>query len=104
MRITWKKQTKPSTSKINTDGIQANALLQNEIFKTVMADIEEHYTNMWKDSTPHDDAAREKLYLAIQILKKIKTQLNSYYQDYLINTENGKIDNSILKQSLNKKL
>lgn len=104
MRITWNKQTKPTTAKINTSGVQANALLQNEIFKTVMADIEEHYTNMWKDSGAQDELAREKLYLAIQILKKIKTQLNSYYQDYLVNTENGKIDSSLLKQSLNKKL
>lgn len=71
-----------------------------------MADIENHYMDMWKDSHPKDKEAREVLYLIIQLIKKLKVQLASYHQDYKVNMENGRLDEERdnMKRNLNKVL
>lgn len=76
----------------------AKSLLDNEAFKTTMQDIENHYTNMWKDSSALDSEAREKLYLTIQILKKIKTEIAGYYEDYIVINNNNKLDLNIKRK------
>lgn len=72
-----------------------------------MQDIEAHYTDMWKDSPVMAEAEREKLYLAMQIIKKLKFTLAGYYQDYITNQENGRLDEverARMKRNLNKTL
>ena len=49
----------------------AARLMQEDAFKKALHDVEETYTNMWKTTEPRDEDARERLYLAVQLVRKI---------------------------------
>lgn len=88
MRLTWLKPKTRLKTQQNLLGVQAGTLLKNEAFLSAMEDTEVLYTSMWKDSGALDTEAREKLYLVIQILKKLKFELSGYYEAYIVNMKN----------------
>lgn len=63
------------------DGARAKEVLDNEAFAQAFADIEGEYTEAWKKSPVRDAEAREKLYLTIKLLHKLKTTLEASLTD-----------------------
>lgn len=59
------------------DGNRAKEVLENESFKWAFESIQEELTETWKNSPARDAEGREKIYLAIQILKKLQACLVS---------------------------
>lgn len=92
MKLTWRREqprNKQEKEEINNAAI---SLLDNVSFQAAMEDIEKAYLEMWITTSARDVEAREKLYLTIQLLKKLKEQLSIYCADYKINKENERID------------
>ena len=57
------------------DGDRAREVLENEAFSAVFSDIESELTNAWKSSPQRDAEGRERLFLALTMLGKIKASL-----------------------------
>lgn len=85
-------------------GLSANALLASDAYQAAMNDIETYYCDLWKDTKDPDD--RDKIWLSVQNLRRLKIQLNSYYSDYVTLKENGRLDaeRDKMSQKLNKAL
>jgi hypothetical protein len=54
---------------------QARALLDNELLGSAFAALERSYLEAWRASHVDDCAAREKLFLAVNIVGKVRDQL-----------------------------
>src|SRR5262249_21140551 len=65
-------------------GARAKALVENELLVEAFAELEKEYTAAWRSTGARDSEAREKLYLAVNIVGKVREHLN-----YVIN--NGKL-------------
>jgi len=65
-------------------GARAKALLENELLVEAFEALEKEYTAAWRSTGARDSEAREKLYLAVNIVGKVREHLN-----YVIN--NGKL-------------
>lgn len=72
--------TKPLEQRIY-DGARAKEVLENEAFAQAFADIEQEYTEAWKNSPANNEAVREKLYLTIRLLNKLKVTLEGAMTD-----------------------
>lgn len=59
------------------NGDQAKQVLDNEAFKQAFTDIETEILESWKTSPARDLEGREKLWLSLQLLSKLKTTLVS---------------------------
>ena len=59
------------------DGDRAREVLDNEAFIAVFNDIEQEVLNAWKSSPQRDAEGRERLFLALTMLGKIKGALTS---------------------------
>jgi hypothetical protein len=80
--------------KLNRDmvrGSKAKQLLENELLTEAFDELEKSYFGAWRQSTPMDVNAREKLYLAANIVAKVKDHLG-------LIVKNGKIAEAELKQ------
>jgi hypothetical protein len=71
--------------------IRAQELLDNELLTEAFCGLEENYTAAWRASTIDDVAAREKLFLAINIVGKVRDHLTSI-------VANGKLAQAELKE------
>lgn len=56
-------------------GNRAKEVLENEEFQRAFGSIEEELTQAWKTSPQRDAEGREKLFLALTMLSKIKASL-----------------------------
>jgi hypothetical protein len=56
-------------------GTRAKEVLENEEFQRAFESIEEELTQAWKTSPQRDADGREKLFLALTMLQKIKLAL-----------------------------
>jgi hypothetical protein len=56
-------------------GARARNLLDNDLLTEAFKSLEESYAKGWRESDPLDTAAREKLYLAINIVGKVRDHL-----------------------------
>lgn len=56
-------------------GTRAKEVLENEEFQGAFSSIEEELTQAWKTSPQRDVEGREKLFLALTMLSKIKAAL-----------------------------
>ena len=54
---------------------QAKALLENELVAEAFARLDADYLAAWRGSGPRDGEARERLWLAIQVLGKVREHL-----------------------------
>jgi hypothetical protein len=71
--------------------LRAQELLDNELLIEAFHGLEENYTAAWRDSTIDDVGAREKLFLAINIVGKVRDHLNAI-------VANGKLAQAELKE------
>jgi hypothetical protein len=58
------------------EGNRAKECLENEAFNWAFEGIEQELTNAWRTSPARDEAGREKIYLTLQLLTKLKAALN----------------------------
>lgn len=59
------------------DGNRARECLENEQFNWAFESIEQELTNAWRTSPARDVEAREKIFLTLQLLTKLKATLTS---------------------------
>ena len=71
--------------------VRAQELLDNELLTEAFRGLEENYTAAWRASTIDDVAAREKLFLAINIVGKVRDHLAAI-------VANGKLAQAELKE------
>jgi hypothetical protein len=70
--------------KLNADlarQARAQALLENEILQEAFARLEERYLEEWRVSQFRDTDARERLWQAVNILRKVKDHLAKIIAD-----------------------
>lgn len=70
---------------------RAQELLDNELLSEAFKVLEENYTSAWRATTIDDFAAREKLFLAINIVGKVRDHLSAVIA-------NGKLAQAELKE------
>lgn len=64
----------------------ADAVLQNDVFKEALSELETELVTSWK-ATPRDDwRLREGLYGQLQALKDLKTKLENYIATAALDT------------------
>lgn len=81
-------------SKLSVDanrGRRAQGLLDDELLAGAFKGLEEAYTAAWRNTLIDDVASREKLFLAINIVGKVREHLTSVLN-------NGKLAAAELKQ------
>jgi hypothetical protein len=71
--------------------IRAQDLLDNELFTEAFKGLEDNYTAAWRATTIDDVGAREKLFLAINIVGKVRDHLTAI-------VTNGKLAQAELKE------
>ncbi|MBV4459182.1 hypothetical protein KVG96_14575 [Pseudomonas sp. COR58] len=59
------------------DGNRARECLENEQFNRAFDGIERELTEAWQTSPARDVEGREKIYLSLQLLRKLKAALQS---------------------------
>ncbi len=70
-------------------------LSKNEAFLEATKDLEATYIKAWKESHIENEEARDKLYLAVNVLNKIQTHLQIYI-------DNGQIHEAETKKKIKK--
>ena len=53
----------------------ARDLQKNPAYKNAFNDVEEHYLKLWKETNIKDKEEREILYMAIRLLKEVKSHI-----------------------------
>jgi hypothetical protein len=66
------------------DANRCAEVLDNEAFIAVFNDIEQEVTEQWKNSPARDEEGRQKLWVYLTVLRKVKAQLTQTF-------ENGKM-------------
>lgn len=61
----------------NGRGIRARVLLEDEMLVEAFKMLEEAYTLGWRNTSVGDTAAREKLFLAVNIVGKVRDHLTA---------------------------
>ena len=59
------------------DGNRAKEVLENEAFISVFTDTEQELITAWKNSPVRDHEGREKIFLTLQMLNKLKQSLTT---------------------------
>lgn len=59
------------------DGNRAKEVLENEAFISVFTDTEQELITAWKNSPVRDLEGREKIFLTLQMLNKLKQSLTT---------------------------
>lgn len=78
-------------SRAATKAMRAHNLLDNELLTETFAALEAAYTSAWRATTIEDVSGREKLFLAINIVGKVRDHLHAV-------VNNGKLAAAELKQ------
>lgn len=71
--------------------VRAQKLLDNELLTEAFEGLEDAYTAAWRSTTIDDAGAREKLFLAINIVGKVRDHLTSI-------VTNGRLAQAELKE------
>lgn len=71
--------------------VRAQELLDNELLSEAFGELEDRYTAAWRATTIEDVGAREKLFLAINIVGKVRDHLAAI-------VTNGKLAQAELKE------
>jgi len=56
---------------------RAQALLEDEILKEAFTSLESAYTGAWRSTTIDDVTGREKLFLAVNVIGKVRDHLTA---------------------------
>jgi len=78
-------------SQAASEGARARQLLENDLLAEAFKGLEESYTAAWRSTTIDDVAAREKLFLAINIVGKVRDHLSAI-------VTNGRLAETELRQ------
>ncbi|MGA2289864.1 hypothetical protein [Bradyrhizobium sp.] len=78
-------------SQAASEGARARQLLENDLLAEAFKGLEESYTAAWRSTTIDDVAAREKLFLAISIVGKVRDHLTAI-------VTNGRLAETELRQ------
>jgi hypothetical protein len=78
-------------SEAATKAARAQELLDNELLSEAFKGLEDNYTMAWRSTAIDDVAAREKLFLAINIVGKVRDHLTAIIT-------NGKLAQAELKE------
>lgn len=62
-------------------GVRAQALLEDELLNDAFKALEEQYIAYWRGTRIEDSAAREKLFVAINVVGKVKDHLATVASD-----------------------
>jgi hypothetical protein len=74
-----------------TKAVRAQHLLDNELLAEAFKGLEDSYTAAWRATTIDDAGAREKLFLAINIVGKVRDHLTAI-------VTNGRLAQAELKE------
>ena len=74
-----------------TKAVRAQELIDNELLTEAFRTLEENYAAAWRATVIDDVAGREKLFLAINIVGKVRDHLNAV-------VANGKLAQAELKE------
>ena len=90
------RKGKPMTDESKLDqavgrAAHAEALLENDLLQEAFTGLEDNYTAAWRATAIDDVGAREKLFLAINIVGKVRDHLNAI-------VTNGKLAQAELKE------
>lgn len=72
-------------------GVRARQLLDDELLAEAFKTLEDAYTLAWRNTTVDDAPAREKLFLAVNIVGKVRSHLGNA-------VTNGKLAAAELKE------
>ena len=75
----------------NSRALGAQALLENDLLTEAFKTLEDSYTAAWRNTMIDDVSSREKLFLAINIVGKVRDHLTTA-------VVNGKLAQAELKQ------
>ena len=78
-------------SEAATKAVRAQDLLDDELLTEAFKSLEDNYTAAWRATTIDDISAREKLFLAINIVGKVRDHLAAV-------VANGKLAQAELKE------
>lgn len=70
---------------------QAQSLIDNDLLKEAFAELERAYVERWRATHIDDAAGREKLFIAVNVVGKVRDHLNAILS-------NGKLAEAELKQ------
>lgn len=56
-------------------GVRAKELAEDELLKEALDGLERSYTEWWSNTKPEDEKAREKCYLAVNVVRKVRAHL-----------------------------
>ena len=76
---------------ISSKAARAQSLLDNDLFTEAFRGLEDNYTVAWRATTIDDVGTREKLFLAINIVGKVRDHLTAI-------VTNGKLAQAELKE------
>ena len=68
-------------------GARAKDLLENDLIQEAFTALEQAYIKAWRLTTIEDVTGREKLFLAINVVGKVRDHLNSIMTDGTLATE-----------------
>jgi hypothetical protein len=71
--------------------VRAQQLLDNELLSEAFTALEENYTAAWRATTIDDASAREKIFLAINVVGKVRDHLGAV-------VANGKLAQAELRE------
>jgi hypothetical protein len=91
MQRTQAMSDEDSLNQAAAQAVRAQDLMDNELLSEAFVKLEESYTAAWRASTIEDVAAREKLFLAINIVGKVRDHLGAI-------VANGKLAQAELKE------
>lgn len=60
---------------------QARDLLSNELLSEAFDELEKAYVNFWRTTKVDDDKGREKLFIAVNVVGKVKAHLQNVLSD-----------------------
>jgi hypothetical protein len=60
---------------------KAGSLLDNELLKEAFEALEKSYVDFWRATKPEDQLAREKAFIAINIVGKVRDHLHAVVQN-----------------------
>lgn len=60
---------------------RAEALNKDELLNEAFAELEAKYVEAWRTTRPTEEKAREKLYLAVNVARKVRDHLTKVIND-----------------------
>lgn len=60
---------------------EAKRILESDVFKRALDELEMRYLDEWRSTFPEDTSARERLFVAVNVLGEVQRHLRIIIQD-----------------------